>query len=181
MDPQIAFYIAQGISIGTGIMAIAMMQLKSMKLILVFQILTNLLASSNYLLLDGRNGMLVSLLAVVCSVVMFFYNTKGIKPHKSVAAAFLIAYAASSAYSVAVSHDPMELLPAFAATCFVLSLVQTNPSYFRIFATFNPVFWMPYDLYTRSYVMFAVHFGIFLSSVIGMIRLDGLFRKKKAD
>ena len=179
MDPQVAFFIAQGISVITGIMAIVMMQLKSMRVILIFQILTNLFASSSYLFLDGKSGMLVSLLAVVCSVVMYFYNTKNRKPHLLVAALFIAAYVASAVYSTVTSSDPWELLPAFSATCFVLSLIQIKTSYFRIFATLNPIFWLPYDLHTASYVMFIVHFGILVSSVIGMIRLDGLFRKKK--
>jgi hypothetical protein len=179
MDPQIAFFIAQGISVATGIMAIVMMQLKSMRLILVFQILTNLLASSSYLFLDGKSGMLVSILAVVCSVVMYFYNTKNKKPHLIVAVAFIAVYVASAVYSTVISSDPWELLPAFAATCFALSLIQTKTSYFRIFATLNPIFWLPYDLHTASYIMFIVHFGILLSSVIGMIRIDGLLKNKK--
>ena len=46
-------------------------------------------------------------------------------------------------------------------------------------------FWFPYDLYTQSYVMFCVHLGILISSIVGMIRLDGFFglikHKKKED
>ena len=40
------FYIAQGISIVTALVAILSMQLKNMKSILVFQITANLLAAS---------------------------------------------------------------------------------------------------------------------------------------
>ena len=180
MDPQTAYYIAQGISVATGIAAIIMMQLKGMRIILFFQILTNLLASSSYLFLDGKSGVLVSLLAVFCSLVMYFYNLKNRKPHLAVALAFISAYVACSVYSTVSASDFMEILPAFSATCFVLSLIQTKASYFRIFATFNPIFWLPYDLHKGAYVMFAVHLGILISSVVGMIRVDGLFRKKKA-
>ena len=171
MDPQTAYYIAQGISVATGIAAIIMMQLKGMRIILFFQILTNLL---------GKSGVLVSLLAVFCSLVMYFYNLKNRKPHLAVALAFIAAYVACSVYSTVSASDFMEILPAFSATCFVLSLIQTKASYFRIFATFNPIFWLPYDLHKGAYVMFAVHLGILISSVVGMIRVDGLFRKKKA-
>ncbi len=40
------------------------------------------------------------------------------------------------------------------------------------------LFWVPYDIYTVSYVMSIVHFGILVSSIVGMIRHDGLFRRK---
>lgn len=172
MDPKVAFFIAQGVSIFTGIIAITMMQLKNMKIVLVLQILANLLASSNYLLLGGGSGAIVSLLAVLCSVVMFLYNNKGMKPHLSVALAFIAAYLASSVYNVIITHDFMEIFPAISAVCFVISLIQTKTSYFRIWGALNPMFWIPYDLHTSSYVMSVVHLGILVSSLIGMLRLD---------
>ena len=178
MDPQVAFILAQCISIGTGIMAIALMQFKNMKLILLFQILSNLLASSNYLLLDGGSGAIVSLLAVLCAIVMFFYNTKQMRPHLIVAIAFICAFTGCSIYNIVVTLDFFELIPAFGAFCFVMSLIQTKPSIFRIWGALNPLFWIPYDIYTTSYVMMLVHSGIFISSLIGIIRLDGWGKKK---
>ena len=178
MDPQVAFILAQCISVGTGIMAIALMQFKNMKLILLFQVLVNLLASTNYLLLDGGSGAIVSLLAVACSIVMFFYNSKQMRPHLAVAIAFMIAFTGCSVYNIIATSDFFEVLPAFAAFCFVMSLIQSKPSLFRIWGALNPLFWLPYDIHTKSYVMFAVHFGIFVSSVVGMIRVDGYFKKK---
>lgn len=175
------FWIAQGISIVTGILAIIMMQLKNMKAILAFQITVNLIASTNYLLMDGDTGMIVSLVAVVHSVVMYFYNTKNMTPHIPVTVGFILVYLGCAAYNLVVTLDPMEILPALAAFCFAISLVQKKASVFRIWGALNPSFWLAYDLYTGSYVMFLVHAGILISSIIGMIRLDGYFRKKKAE
>ena len=67
----------------------------------------------------------------------------------------------------------MELLPAFAAVCYSLSMMQKKPSNYRAWSALNPVFWMIYDIYTMSYVMFIVHLGIAVSTVVAMIRLDG--------
>ena len=175
------FWIAQGISVVTGILAIIMMQLKNMKVILAFQITVNLIASTNYLLMDGDTGMIVSLVAVLHSVVMYFYNTKNVTPHIPVTVGFILVYLGCAAYNLIVTHDPMEILPAIAAFCFSMCLVQKKPSVFRIWGALNPSFWLAYDLYTGSYVMFLVHAGILISSIIGMIRLDGYFRKKKAE
>ena len=74
------FYIAQGISIVTALVAILSMQLKNMKSILIFQITANLLAASTYFLLGGFSGAGISLIAIIQLIVMFFYNKKNIKP-----------------------------------------------------------------------------------------------------
>lgn len=180
MNPTLAFWIAQGISIVAAILAIIMLQLKNMKVILLFQVLINLIASTNYLLLDGGSGMLLSLAAILHSAVMFIYNTKGVRPHVPVTLAFIAVYLGCAVYNMVVTRDIMEILPFIAAFCFSMALIQEKTSVFRIWSALNPVFWLPYDLYTKSFVMFFVHGGILVSSIVAMVRLDGLFRKKKS-
>lgn len=179
MDPTVAFWLAQGISVITGILAIIMMQFKNMKTILLFQIIVNVTASLNYLLLGGDSGAIISALAIIQSVVMFLYNTKKRKPHIHVILGFIICYVDVSLFNIIVSGDPKEILPAMAAVCFSLSLVQSKPSAFRVWGALNPSCWLIYDLFTGSYVMFVVHLGILISSIVGMVRVDGIFKKKK--
>ena len=179
MDSTTAFWMAQGISVFTGILAIIMMQFKNMKTILLFQIIVNATASLNYFLLGGDSGAIVSALAIIQSVVMFFYNTKERKPHIPVIIGFIACYVGVSLFNIIVSGDPMEIFPALAAVCFSLSLVQTKPSAFRIWGSFNPACWLVYDFYTTSYVMFCVHFCILISSLVAMIRIDGTFKRQK--
>lgn len=178
MNPTLAFWLAQGISVIAGVLAVVMLQLKNIKLMLLFQVLINLIGSANYLLMDGGSGMVLSLVAIFHAVVMYFYNVREMKPHLPVSVAFILVYFACAVYNLVVKQDLMEILPAFAAFCFSMSLVQKKPSIFRIWTLFNPVFWVPYDIYTKSYVMFLVHSGILISSIVGMIRIDGLFKKK---
>ncbi len=173
MDETTAFYLAQGISILCGIVAIITMQLKNMKTILVFQIIVNFTALLNYLLLGGNSGAMVSLLAIIQAVVMFLYSTKKRRPHLIVIIGFILGYAACSTYNIIVARDLLEILPAMAAFCFSISLVQEKPSVFRVWAALNPAFWLPYDFFTRSYVMLLVHLSILISSLVAMIRLDG--------
>ena len=180
MDEITALWVANGISVGAGILAVLMMQLKNMKLVLLFQILINLIGATNYLLMDGGSGMLLSLTAVIHSIVMYFYNTRGVKPHVPVTFGFIAVYFGFAIYNLIITHDPMEILPALAAFCFSFSLIQKNPSVFRIWCALNPIFWLPYDIYTKSFVMFLVHGGILVSAVVGMIRLDGFLKKKKS-
>lgn len=175
MDAELAFYIAQGISIVTGVLAIVMMQLKNMKTILLFQIIVNLMASFNYLLLGGDSGAFISLLAIIQSIVMFVYSAKKKKPHPAVLISFVASYVGISIYNIISSGEIIGILPALAAICFCMSLVQEKPSVFRVWGALNPSFWLPYDLLTRSYVMFFVHLGILISTIIAMVRLDGFF------
>ena len=173
MNEEIAFYLAQGISVLCGILAIIMMQLKNMKTILFFQIIVNLTASLNYILLGGDSGAFISLLAIIQSIVMFLYNTKNIKPQIWVLLVFAAGYISISAYNIVSSGEIIGILPAIAAICFCICLVQEKPSVFRIWGALNPSFWLVYDIMTRSYVMFFVHLGILISTLVAMIRLDG--------
>lgn len=173
MDQELAFYIAQGISVFCGILAVIMMQMKNMKTILAFQIIVNLLASTNYLLLGGDSGAFISLLAIIQAIVVFIYNVNKRKMHTAVLIAFALGYVSISTYNIISSGEIIGVLPALAAMCYCMCLVQEKPSVFRIWGALNPSFWLAYDLMTRSYVMFFVHLGILISTLVAMIRLDG--------
>ena len=175
MNDTTAFYLAQCISILCGVLAIIMMQLKNMKTILAFQIIVNLTASLNYLILGGNSGAMASVLAIIQSVVMFLYSAKNRQPHKIVIIGFILTYVACSTYNVLLTQDIKEILPAMAAFCFSISIVQKKPSVFRVWAALNPSFWLAYDIFTHSYVMFLVHLAILTSSLVAMIRIDGFF------
>ena len=179
MNEELAFYIAQGISVLTGVLAILTMQLKNMRTILFLQVVINLMASTNYLLLGGDSGAFISLLAILQSIVMFLYNKNEKKPQWWLTVAFVLGYWGISVYNIISSGEVMGILPAVAAFCFCMSLVQEKAWIFRVWGALNPAFWMPYDLVTRSYVMFFVHLGIFISTVVAMVRLDGFFGRIK--
>lgn len=177
MNEQVAFWIAQSISIFTALIAILSLQLKNMKAILVCQISANLLAGSTYILLGGLSGAGVSIIAVVQAVVMYILKLKNIKPHFLVTLLFIAAF---TGYSVWSYSSPLDLLPLGAAVFYSLSIAQKNPRRFRFFGTINPTFWLAYDIYTLALVNFLVHLGIFASGVVGIVRLDIIGRKKEA-
>ena len=177
MNEQVAFWIAQSISIFTALIAILSLQLKNMKAILVCQISANLLAGSTYILLGGLSGAGISIIAVIQAVVMFILKQKNIKPHFLITLAFIAAFAA---YSVWSYKSPLDLLPMGAAIFYSLSIAQRNPRRFRFFGTINPTFWLAYDIYTLAIVNFLMHLGIFISGVVGVIRLDIIGRKSES-
>ena len=177
MDPQVAFWIAQSISVVTTVIAILCMQLKKMNMILICQITSNFLAGLTYLLLGGISGLGISIIAVVQSVIMYFYGKKGKSPHPIVTVAFCVSYFACS---LLVYQNVFDLLPAAAAVFFALSVAQKKPSYYRIFAAINPIFWIAYDVYTLAYVYILMHSGILISAIVGIVRLDIIGKRKAA-
>ncbi len=172
MNPEVAFYIAQGISVITAIIAILSVQLKNMKGILVTQLIGNSMAASTYFLLGGFTGAGVSIIAVVQTVVMYFYNVKDKKPHLAVTLAFIAAYILNAALTFSSIFD---IFPAIAAVCFALAVAQTKPVAFRFFSIWNPLCWIVYDVYAKAPVNLLTHMGVLISVLVACVRLDGFF------
>ena len=166
------FYLAQGISVLTGIVAVVMMQFKDMRKILIGQILANLLTASTYFLLGGFSGAGICLIAIVQTVTMFLYNLKNRPPHRGVIVLFILLYLACSAFYY---KSPVDLFSAMAAICYAFSVVQTKSSLSRLWYLFNPLCWLIYDLFTRAYGNLILHVVVFSSTLIAIFRND---RKK---
>ena len=166
------FYLAQGISVLTGIVAVVMMQFKDMRKILIGQILANLLTASTYFLLGGFSGAGICLIAIVQTVTMFLYNLKERPPHRAVIFLFILLYLACSAFYY---KSPVDLFSAMAAICYAFSVVKTKSALSRLWDLFNPLCWLIYDLFTRAYGNLILHVVVFSSTLIAIFRND---RKK---
>lgn len=163
------FYIAQAISIINGVLAVIMMQFKSMRKILIFQIICNLLAALSYFLLGGFSGAGICVIAIVQSVLMFIYNIKKVPPHKPVIVVFILLYIGCSAFYY---KSVIDIFSALAAVCFAVSIVQTKPSRSRLWYLFNPLSWLAYDIFTLAYGNLFLHLVVFISTLVAIIRND---------
>lgn len=168
------FYIAQGISVLTTLLSIFTMQLKSMKKILIGQTLVNLLVAVSYFLLGGLSGAGICFIAIFQGIIMYFYNTKGTKPHLWVILGFIALYITCS---VLYYKDYTDLFPAVAAVCFALSIVQQKPDASRLWYLPNPLLWIIYDIILMAYGNLIMHIIVFVGTLLGIIRLD--LKKKK--
>lgn len=171
--------IAHIISICNAVIAVLVMQLKSIKTILIGHITINLIGGISFFMLNGYSGASICAIAIVQCVVMYLYDRKGIKPHMPVILLFMAAYVASS---VACYHHPVDFLAALAALFFAFGVTRTNPSEVRMWNALNPVTWMAYDICIDAYGTLVMHTIIFLSIVVAIVRLDILpkHRAKKA-
>lgn len=170
------FYLAQGISIITAIIAVIMMQFKKLKWILLGQLTTNLLTAVSYILLGGLSGGGICFIAILQSLVMFFYNQKNKKPHLWVLGLFIVAYIACS---VIYFKSFIDIFSALAAVCFAVSIAMETPFLSRIWYVFNPIFWAVYDVYTLAWGNLLIHTVVFISTVVALIRVDDIFGFKK--
>ena len=168
-------YIEPAISVVNIILAVIMMQMKSMKGILIFQIICNMLTASAYLVCGGDSGAGICVIAIVQTVTMFIYNLKKVPPHKAVIIGFIALYVGWSALSFKSFAD---IFSAAAALCFALSVVQTKASLSRIWYLFNPVCWLIFDIFTQAYGTLTLHSIVLCSTVIGILRND-VKRKSK--
>ncbi|MBQ9806886.1 MAG: YgjV family protein [Clostridia bacterium] len=157
------------ISICNAVIAVLVMQLKSMKTILVGHITVNLIGAISFFLLGGYSGASICVIAIIQCVVMFVYNKKDIKPHLPVIGLFVLAYIACS---VIYYQSPVDILAALAALFFAISVTRTRPSVARLWNALNPVTWMAYDICIGGYGSFVMHVVIFISIAIAILRLD---------
>jgi hypothetical protein len=170
------FYIAQIIGIITAIIAVCMMQFKNLKLILLGQLTTNLLAATSYILLGGLSGGGISIIAIVQSLVMFFYNQKSKKPQWWLLLAFILAYLTCS---VVYYKTIIDIFPAISAVLFAISIAMDTPFSSRIWYVFNPISWIIYDVVTTAYGNLLVHALVFVSTAVALVRVDDIFGLKK--
>lgn len=164
-----AFYIAQAISVLTALVAVFMVQFKTMEKILVGQIMANVLTASTYFLLGGFSGAGICFIAILQSVIMFLLAKKEKQVKLPVILVFVGLYLVCSClyYSSFV-----DVFSALAAVCFAFSIAAKNPKLSRRWYVLNPICWMIYDIATKAYGNFIIHAVVFISTFSAILRLD---------
>lgn len=170
------FYIAQGISVVTCVLAVITMQFKSMRGILIGQTIVNLTSVLTYVLLGGLSGAGICFVAILQSIVMYILNVKNIKPQLWLTAVFIALFIGCS---IVYYKSPMDILSGAAAVLFAISLVQTKASLSRFWFVCNPLLWFIYDVYEGAYVQCIIRVAVFTSTVIAIFRND--ITKKQKD
>lgn len=169
------FYIAQGITILTALTVIVSMQMKSMRGILIGQILANLFSASTYFLLGGFSGAGICLLAIVQAVSMFLYEQKGKTPHLALIITFIVLYITCS---IIYYENFTDIFSAIAAVCYAISITQKNPTSARLWYVFNPLCWLIYSFFAAAYANVIMYVCIFVSTALTLIRVDGIFKRE---
>lgn len=157
--------------IGIGVIACVFFstQAKNVKTVLILQMLCNGLSALSYLLVDGASASIVTLVAVVQTVVYYIIRAKEKTAPNILAFVFMLVFVGCS---LPAYKGFLDLFVMFGAVCCSLSLAQAKPSVFRILSLLNGLSWVIYDIGIGAYTMLITHGIVIVSAVIGIIRLD---------
>lgn len=152
----------------TTAFAVASMQFKNMKLVLLFQLICNSTLTAQYVLEDRVSVSGVVILAVIQTVVRFFFDSKG-KPFPVWLTCVFIA--GFTAVSLIMMSTPFDLITCVAVWFFAICIVQKKSSRARICSCINTILWLIYDILCAPSAIFT-HAVILVFVVVGIIRLD---------
>ncbi len=161
--------ISQVLGVAVIACVVLSMQAKNVKTVLILQMLCNGLSALSYLLVDGDSASIVTLFAVVQTVVYYIIRAKGKTAPNILAFVFMLIFVGCS---LPAYKSYLDLFSMFGAVCCSLSLAQAKPSVFRILSLLNGLAWVIYDIGIGAYTMTITHGIVIVSAIIGIVRLD---------
>lgn len=171
---EIISYIASAISTVLGLFEPFS---KKMQTVLVFNFLGNFLVGASYLLVSSLSGGLICFVACVQVIINYIFATKGKKVPGWLVAIYAVAFLSVNMASFAHWYDVLSLL---AALCFVLSVAQPDPKYYRLFFITNSSLWIVYDALAGAYGNLFTHVALFIATFIAIFVRDVKNKKKTA-
>lgn len=152
------------------IAALTSMQLRDMRLVMVFQIVCNGTGAVSYILSGGSSGCGIYLIAILQSLVYFIFRSRAKEAPNFLTVAFALGYLICSAFTYKV---PLDIVPAVAALVCAFGVAQKNPSRYRLLFLANGIVWLIYDLILPAAITMTLsHMVTIVSALIGIIRLD---------
>ena len=160
--------IALIISIFTTLFAVAGMQFKSMKVIIVSQLVSNSLLGAQYILEDQLSASGIVMVAILQTAISFVFNHKKKAFPVWLTAFFCVAFAV---VSIVYYQSAWDLLPLCAVWFFAWAMVQKNSAVCRALSFFNITLWLTYDIFNAPSAILT-HAVILAFIVVGIIRQD---------
>ena len=161
-------HIALIISIFTTVAAVAGMQFKSMKYVIVSQLLANGLLGLQYILEGRINAGGIVFLAIVQTVVGFILTYKKIDFPVWLTIIFIVGY---TAVAIIGYTSPFDILSCVAVWFFAIGIVQKRSSICRACSAINTILWLIYDIALAPSGI-VTHSVILVFIIVGIIRLD---------
>lgn len=172
------FILAQIIGFLVTINAAIGTQFRSMKAILIMEIVNNLLTSTTYILLGSLSGMWVCIVAMLQVILLSYLNTKNDKLQEKrrtmMTIVFVLIYVLGS---VVVYEKPVDVFPCICALIFTFSVCQKDALYYKILIIISLLFWIIYDYTTGAYTTVLTRVMLIVLTGIGIVRL---LRQRKA-
>ena len=161
--------LAYAVGILTTAVAVLSMQFKSMRLVLLLQIIANGLLGVQYAIRGADTGVWSLALGVVQIILSYIFNIKNARFPKWLVILFIGGYLVITVFTFKSIFD---VLPFIALCIFSVSIIQEKSRICRILSVLNSITFLVYDVSTRSYSAVITHGTILLFLIIGILRLD---------
>jgi len=148
---------------------------KKMSLVLLLSFIGNLLVGTSYLLVGQSSGALICFVACVQLFINSLYDRKKKKVPLWLIVIYSLAFLGVNLMSFAAWYDVLALL---AALCFVLSVAQPDPKYYRLFFVSNSSLWIVYDFLAGAWGNLFTHVTLFVATLLAIYFRDVRGKKK---
>ena len=156
------------VAVFTTIFAIAGMQFKDMRIILVSQIIANGLLGVQAILGGTASTSWIIFLAIVQTVISFAFASKSKDFPIWLTLIFAIGY---TVITVLLFTSPFDILTCIAAWFFALAVVQKDSAVCRFYSVVNTALWLVYDIFVMQ-TGIVNHSVIICFIIFAIVRLD---------
>ena len=161
--------LAYAVGILTTAVAVLSMQFKSMRIVLLLQIVANGLLGLQYAIRGADTGVWSLSLGIVQIILSYVLNVKSIRFPKWLVLLFITGYLIITVFTYKSIFD---VLPFIALCIFSVSIIQEKSRICRILSVLNSITFLVYDVSTQSYSAIITHGTILLFLIVGILRLD---------
>lgn len=156
------------IAVFTTLFAIAGMQFKDMRIILVSQIIANGLLGAQAILGGTASASGILFLAIIQTVISFVFTYKSKDFPVWLTLLFAIGY---TTITVICYATPFDILTCIASWFFAIAVVQKNSAVCRLCSLINLLLWLSYDIAVMPSGIIN-HTVIIAFVIVAIIRLD---------
>ena len=139
--------------------------------------------SANLLMLGAYTGALLNAVGIARAVVMYHRDRAWVKRHfRPILAAFCASFVICGAVGVAMKWETpplLALLPAFAMVIITFSFAASRPGTVRATMLISSPLWLYYDFISGSVGGYVNETLVILSTVIGLVRYDIPWKRKR--
>ena len=154
------------ISIFTTLFAVAGMQFRNMRVILITQIIANSLLAAQCIIGGTASSGGIVFLAIAQTIVSYVFTAKKRRFPIPLTLGFMAGF---TAITIIYFSTPFDLLTMVAAWFFAIAIVQTKTHICRICSLTNTILWLIYDI-------FVMPSGLINHSIIGILILVSILR-----
>lgn len=150
------------------------MQMKKKQQILIMFILANLFSTINFVLLQSYSGAIICFVAIIQTMINYFFDKKKKKLPKWLISSYIIAFILCGLITY---QTYLDILPILCSILYTTTIIQTREKNIRRITLINAILWLVYDFAAMAYTAGISDMVILISTLVGMYRFD--FKKEK--